>query len=467
MISEHDMSGLLVDLRECLGEEAVLDSAALASRARNYWDSAPLQARALVRPKSTAELSRVMNLCHARGQTVVVHGGLTGVCDADRSTADDVIVSFERMTAIEEIDTVGRTVTVQAGCRLEALQKAVEQENLYFPLDLGARGSCTVGGNVATNAGGTNVIRFGMMRALVLGLEVVLPDGTIVSSMNHMLKNNTGYDVKQLFIGSEGTLGIITRMVLTLKERSLSVNTVFAAVGDGEKLAPLLKLMDQRLGGTLSSFEAMWGDYYRAVTAPGWHHAPLDRQHNFYVIVEAQGPKQADDTRRFDAAIEEAYEASLIVDAIVPKSDKERAQLWSIREDFDALRQHKPLFLYDISLPIRDMLPYAEGVKTNLLKQWPASQFFALGHIGDGNLHFFVAPGEAGDSAAQHAVCDELVYRPLARLGGAVSAEHGIGLEKKEWLSVSRTHSELELMRLLKRTLDRKNILNPGKVIDA
>lgn len=461
------MSDIVLELRNALGEDAVLDSVAAASRARNYWDTSPLKARALVRPKSTAELARVMSLCHARGQTVVVHGGLTGVCDADRSDAGDVVVSFERMTEIEEIDPVGRTVTVQAGCRLEVLQQAAEQQNLYFPLDLGARGSCTIGGNVATNAGGMNVIRFGMMRALVLGLEVVLPDGTIISSMNHMLKNNTGYDVKQLFIGSEGTLGIVTRMVLMLKERSLSANTIFAAVEDGQKLAPLLKLMDQRLGGTLSSFEAMWGDYYRAVTAPGWHDAPLDRQHSFYVIIEAQGPQQTDDTRRFDAAVEEAYDAGLIVDAIVPKSGKERAQLWAIREEFDALRQHKPLFLYDISLPIRDMLPYAEEVKTGLAKQWPSMQFFALGHIGDGNLHFFVAPGVAGDSAAQHKVCDEIVYRPLARLGGAVSAEHGIGLEKKQWLSVSRTPSEIELMKLLKRTLDPKNILNPGKVIDA
>ncbi len=458
---------IVLALRDSLGEDAVLDSAALASRARNYWDSSPLQARALVRPKSTEELSRVMTLCHARAQTVVVHGGLTGVCDADRSTADDVVISFERMTAIEEIDQVGRTVTVQSGCRLEMLQQAAEQQNLYFPLDLGARGSCTIGGNVATNAGGMNVIRFGMMRALVLGLEVVMPDGTVISSMNHMLKNNTGYDVKQLFIGSEGTLGIVTRMVLMLKERSLSANTIFAAVDDGAKLAPLLKLMDQRLGGTLSSFEAMWGDYYRAVTAPGWHDAPLDRQHEFYVIIEAQGPDQSDDTRRFDAAVEEAHGAGLIVDAIVPKSGKERAQLWAIREDFDALRQHKPLFLYDISLPIRDMLPYANEVKTALLKQWPKSQFFALGHIGDGNLHFFVTPGVSGDGAAQHEICDELVYRPLARLGGAVSAEHGIGLEKKRWLSVSRSPSEIELMKLLKRTLDPKNILSPGKVIDA
>lgn len=462
------MLDILTELREQFGDDAILDRAILAARPRNYWDPAPLEARALVRPRSTDDVRRIMKLCHARGQTVVVHGGLTGVCDADRSTAQDVVVSLERMTAIEEIDAVGRTVTVQAGCRLQNLQQAVEQAGLYFPLDLGARGSCTLGGNIATNAGGINVIRFGMMRALVLGLEAVLPDGTVISSMNRMLKNNTGYDVKQLFVGSEGTLGIVTRMVLTLKERSQSVNTVLVAVDVPENLPQLLKEMDRRLGGTMSSFEAMWGDYYREVTASGWHTPPLDRQHAFYVIVEAQGPDPVDDARRFEAAIEAVLEAGLITDAVLPKSVAERERLWAIREDFEALRQYDPLFLYDISLPIRDMLAYAEEVRTSLKKQWPQSHFFALGHIGDGNLHFFVTPGVAAtDPAALHAMSDELVYRPLARLGGAVSAEHGIGLEKKRWLGISRSPAEIELMRTLKRALDPKNILNPGKVVDG
>jgi FAD/FMN-containing dehydrogenase len=461
------MVDILTELRSQLGSDLVLDPAALRTRARNYWDPAALEARALVRPRSTGELSRVMQLCHARGQAVVVHGGLTGVCDGDRSSAGDVVVSLEGMCEIEEVDAVGRTVTVQAGCRLQALQEAAERQGLYFPLDLGARGSCTVGGNVATNAGGTNVIRFGMMRALVLGLEAVLPDGTVVSSMNRMLKNNTGYDLKQLFIGSEGTLGVVTRVVLALKERSPSVNTVLVALDRGEHLPSLLKEMDRRLGGTLSSFEAMWGDYYRAVTAPGWHVAPLGREHAFYVIVEARGPDPADDARRFQAAVEGVLEAGLIVDAVLPKSGAERERIWAIREDFEALRQHTPLFLYDVSLPIRDMLAYADEVKASLTRRWPQSRFFALGHIGDGNLHFFVTPGEGGDVAALHAASDEIVYRPLARLGGAVSAEHGIGLGKKEWLPVSRSPAEIALMKTLKRALDPKNILNPGKVIDG
>jgi FAD/FMN-containing dehydrogenase len=459
---------LIDELQARLPVDTVLDSETAAERARNYWDSAPLQARALVRPRTTEEVSSLMKMCFEQGQSVVVHGGLTGVCDGDRATHDDVVVSFERMNKIEEIDTVGRTVTVQAGCTLQTLQTAVEREGLYFPLDLGARGSCTIGGNLSTNAGGTNVIRFGMMRAQVLGLEAVLPNGTVISSMNRMLKNNTGYDLKQLFIGSEGTLGLVTRAVLALKEAPTSTNTVLVALDRGEHLAALLKLMDRSLGGMLSSFEAMWGDYYRAVTELGWHTAPLERHHAFYVVIEAQGADQEGDTRRFNTAIEQAFEAGLIVDAVVPKSGAERAHIWEIREDFAALRQEKPLILYDVSLPIRDMLPYVDEVVANLRRIWPASRFYALGHIGDGNLHFFVAP-RVGDAKGVdlHSLCDACVYQPLHRVQGAVSAEHGIGMEKKAWMPVTRTRAEIDLMRLLKRTLDPRNILNPGKVVDV
>jgi FAD/FMN-containing dehydrogenase len=450
-----------------LAEDLVLDAAALRARARNYWDPAPLEARALVRPRSTEELSRVMRICHANGQSVVVHGGLTGVTDGDRANPEDVVVSLERMSAIERIDELGRTATVQAGCRLQQLQQAAEERGLYFPLDLGARGSCTIGGNVATNAGGINVIRFGMMRALVLGLEAVLSDGTVISSMNRMLKNNSGYDLKQLFIGSEGTLGIVTKVVLTLKEQLRSVNTALVAMDAGEKLPQLLKEMDRRLGGTMSSFEAMWGDYYRAVTAPGWHDSPMSRECSFYVIVEAQGADPVDDARRFQTAVEAMLENGVIVDAVLPKSEAERLRIWSIRENFEALRQRVPLFLYDISLPIGDMLAYVDEISATVTKRWPNGEFFALGHLGDGNLHFFVAPGETpADAGALHKLSDEIIYRPLARLGGAVSAEHGIGLDKKGWLSLSRSAPEIDLMQKLKRTLDPKNILNPGKVID-
>jgi FAD/FMN-containing dehydrogenase len=462
------MSDIVTELRRAIGEQSVLDRAALGARARNHWDATPLEARALVRPRSTEEVSGIMRLCHSRGQSVVVQGGLTGLCDGDRAGSEDVVLSLERMAAIEDIDVVGRTATVQAGCRLQELQRAAEREGLYFPLDLGARGSCTVGGNAATNAGGTNVIRYGMMRAQILGLEAVMPDGTVISSMNRMLKNNSGYDLKHLFIGSEGTLGIVTRIVVALKEPCRSVNTALLTVDTGESLLRLLKEMDRRLGGTLSSFEGMWGDYYRAVTAPGWHSSPLERTHAFYVIVEAQGAEPEDDARRFVATIAAVLDAGCITDAVLPKSESERERIWAIRENFEAVLQHRPLFAYDVSLSLRDMLPYVEEVQARLRTQWPQSQLFAFGHIGDGNLHFFVTPGiDLADASGVHAQCDETVYHPLKRLGGAVSAEHGIGLEKKAWLSVSRSPAEIALMRTLKRALDPKHILNPGKVIDC
>lgn len=461
------MPDIVTVLRSTLGNDIVLDRAAVGSRSRNHWDAAPLEARALVRPSSTEEVSRLMRVCHSRGQTVVAHGGLTGVCDGDRSLREDVILSLERMTCIEEIDPVGRTATVQAGCSLERLQQAVERHGLYFPLDLGARGSCTVGGNAATNAGGTNVIRYGMMRAQILGLEAVLADGTIISSMNRMLKNNSGYDLKQLFIGSEGTLGIVTRLVVALKEICRSVNTGLIAVDGGENLLRVLKEMDGRLCGNLTSFEAMWGDYFRAVTAPGWHSSPLDGAHEFYVIVEAQGPDPEDDLQRFQAALQALLESGCIADAVISKSGPERARIWAIREDFAALRQHKPLFLYDVSLPLRHILQYAEDTQRSLQSRWPQSRLFVMGHLGDGNLHFFVSPGVPGDERELHIETDEIIYRPLAGLQGSISAEHGIGLEKKAWLSVTRSSAEIQLMKALKRALDPKSILNRGKVIDV
>jgi FAD/FMN-containing dehydrogenase len=450
-------------LREILGDDAIVAGSAVSAHATNYWDSSPLRAKALVRPKSTAQVSQVMQLCHAAGQSVVVHGGLTGVCGGDRSTAMDIVLSVQRLNRIEEIDSVGSTATVQAGCVLRVVQEAAAQAGLCFPLDLGARGSCTVGGNAATNAGGINVIRYGMMRDQVLGLEAVLADGTVVSSMNRMLKNNAGYDLKQLFVGSEGTLGIITRLVLKLRQETPHANTAFVALTSFDKVAELLGRVTRRLAGNLSSYEVMWGDYFRAVTELGGHQPPLGRGFPFYVVMEAQGVEEEVDSARFDSVMQAALDDGLIEDAVIPKSKHERDRLWAVREDFSAILEQKPQFLYDVSLPIRNMAAYVQAVATGLKQRWPASRFYVLGHIGDGNLHFFVSPGIESDNL--HRSVDELVYAPLQEIGGSISAEHGIGVEKRDYLALSRTPVELELMRAIKRMLDPNNILNPGKVL--
>jgi FAD/FMN-containing dehydrogenase len=452
----------LQQLRSIVGKDGVLAGDELHQRACSYWNPAPLQAMALVRPRSTAELSQVMRLCHELNQPVVTHGGLTGVVEGVAASEQELVVSLERMNAIEEIDTVGRTAIVQAGAVLQAVQEAVAAKELYFPLDLGARGSCTIGGNVATNAGGINVIRYGMMRELVLGLEVVMADGTVISSMNRMLKNNAGYDLKQLFIGSEGTLGIVTRVVLKLKEAPGSQNTAMVALQSFEAVAGLLKFMERKLAGHLSAYEVMWRDYFQAVTAAGYHRAPMSRDYPFYVVMEANGAEPGADAEQFVNALEEAIESGLVADAVLPKSGAERNALWAIREDFEAITSVHPTFLYDVSLPIVHMDEYIRQVEARLSARWPAGKCYVLGHIGDGNLHLFVTPNQ-GDQGL-HAQSDEDVYQPLMPYGGSVSAEHGIGVEKLGWLASCRSAPELNLMRVLKQTLDPKNLLNRGKV---
>tara|TARA_R110002110_G_scaffold415785_2_gene655800 strand:- start:5359 stop:6738 length:1380 start_codon:yes stop_codon:yes gene_type:complete len=459
------MPTLLEQLRAIVGNDGVLVGDALSARAASYWDSSPLVAKALVRPRATDEVSAVLRLCHSLGQPVVTQGGGTGCVDGTVVGEQELVLSLERMATIEDIDPVGRTATVQAGAILQTVQEAVAEQGMLFPLDLGARGSCTIGGNVATNAGGISVIRYGMMRDLVLGLEVVLADGRVITSLNTMLKNNAGYDLKQLFIGTEGTLGIVTRVVLKLREAPVTVNSALVALETFEAVCGLLKHAGQRSGGSLSAFEVMWGEYYRAVTEPGWHRAPMTREHAFYVVLETRGADEQTDGAQFMGLLEQALEEGLIVDAVVPKSEQERAAIWAVREDFDAITAIQPTFLYDVSLPIRHMAAYITDVQERLRQRWPHSHCYVLGHIGDGNLHLFVTPGQ-GDRSL-HPQVDEAVYRPLQPFGGSVSAEHGIGLEKKAWLGLSRTAGELDLMRKMKTLLDPGSLLNPGKVFDA
>ncbi|WP_428313242.1 FAD-binding oxidoreductase [Hydrocarboniphaga sp.] len=459
------MTDVLAALRGLLGSDAVLDPSRVADRATSYWNPAPMQAAALVRPRTTAELSAVLKLCNERGQSVVTHGGLTGCVEGAISDSRDVIVSLERMNAIEEIDSIGRTATVQAGVVLQKLQETVREQGLYFPLDLGARGSCTIGGNVATNAGGINVIRYGMMRQRVLGLEAVLADGSIVSSMNRMLKNNAGYDLKHLFIGSEGTLGIVTRVIVQLEEAPSSRNSAMLALDSFAQVTSLLRHVQKSLGGKLCAFEVMWGQYFHTVTAPGFHRAPMGRDHAFYVMLEAEGAQPEADQEGFLATMEQALEQQIAADVVIPGSETERRALWEIRENFQALYEHKPIFLYDVSLPIRDMDAYIREVQQRLKARWPDSICNVIGHIGDGNLHLFVHPGTEGEGL--HKLADDDVYLPLQAIGGSISAEHGIGTEKCARLPISRSAIEIELMRTLKRTLDAKGILNPGKVIGS
>ena len=432
----------------------------LRDRATSYWDASPTRSKALVRPISTQQVSDVMRLCHKHGQTVVVQGGLTGVVEGAVSTADDVIISLERMTAIESVDEMDGVAVIQAGAVLQNVQEELAAQGFLFPLDFGARGSCTIGGAISTNAGGINVLRYGMTRQIVLCLEAVLADGTVISSMNQMLKNNTGYDLKQLFIGSEGTLGVVTRAVFRLFPLTTSRQTALIALESFDDVVQTLQSMRKALAGTLSAFEVMWSNYYRAVTKEGAHTPPLDRDYPYYVLAEAEGADSEADEERFQKLLEDGFERGAIVDAAIPKSQSERDALWIIREEFDPVL---PAYLYDVSLPIKAMTTYVDRLEKGIAEWRDDAWCVVFGHIADGNLHIFAGPHEEG---SLHQKVDEIVYGCLDGLSGSISAEHGIGREKKAWLGNSRSEDELRLMSGLKKLLDPKNILNAGVIID-
>ncbi|MCC3861505.1 FAD-binding oxidoreductase [Pseudemcibacter aquimaris] len=458
------MSDVIGRIKTNFGENTVLEGDQISNRATSYWDPTPISAKAIIRPSSTEETSNILSMLNEEGQIVVTHGGLTGCAMAANTTPDHVALSLEKMNKIIEIDEIGGTITLEAGAILENVQNAVAEKRFYFPLDLGARGSCTVGGNAATNAGGINVIRYGMMRNHILGMEAVLADGTILSSMNKVIKNNSGYDLKQLFIGTEGTLGVITKLIVKLETAPKSLETAMASLSSFEKVTDFLNLMKKETASRLTAFEVMWGKYYDAVTGPDGHKPPMNRNASYYVITECSGSDPESDQAIFMNALEKAIEQGIIDDAIISKSEKERKAIWTVREGFEPILENKPIFLYDISLPIPKMDDYIQNIEKELLSEWNDADIYVIGHIGDGNLHLFICPNQ-GDETLHHK-SNEIIYGHLRKIGGAVSAEHGIGLEKKEWLSYCRSDAEISLMRLLKRTLDPKNILNPGVIFD-
>ncbi len=455
---------LLARLKAALPAEALLAGEGLAGRTEDWMHRQPVRARLLIRPASTGEVSTALALCHAAGQPVITHGGLTGLVHGADTTPGDVVLSLERMRAIDSIDPVQRVAVVEAGVTLQQLQEAADEQGLAFPLDLGARGSATLGGNASTNAGGNRVLRFGMTREMVLGLEAVLADGTVIPAMNRLIKNNSGYDLKHLFIGSEGTLGVITRLVLRLREKPARQDVAFVAVPGFDALVALLKHMDRALGGGLSAFEVMWPEFYELVTMPpAKGRAPLPHGAPFYVLIESLGGDAAGDAARFQSAFEKAVEQGLVADAVLAQSQAEVAAIWALRDDVLQTARWGLPFAFDVSVPVAGMQAYVAGVKAGLSACWPSVRAFVFGHMGDGNLHLVISPD--GLPADARPAVERIVYAPLQQMGGSISAEHGIGLEKKHWLPVSRSPAEIALMRTLKQALDPKGILNPGRVV--
>jgi FAD/FMN-containing dehydrogenase len=447
---------IAAELVRLVGPDALVEGSAVAER----MAMPPYQCGAglLVRPSSTDQLSRILKLCHASGQRVVTHGGRSGFAGGCSSEQGDLIISLERMNELA-IDPVGRTATASAGVIIEQLQQAARQHDLLFGVDWGGRGSATVGGAISTNAGGNQVLRYGMMREQVLGLEAVLADGTIVSSMSRVLKNNAGYDLKQLFIGSEGTLGIVTRAVLRLRALPKANATAMIALERFDALASLLAKLEGGLDGRLTSYEVMWRSYHEGASevlpTPLFATPPA-----YLVLAEASGSDAAELQERFVDLLGEMITGGLVKDALIAKSEGERSGWWAVRDNFRSLARLAPMAVFDVSVPTADVPDYLAQVEQALLRDIGEARMAVFGHLGDQNLHIIVGHGSAPRHAAEAAV-----YNALEGRGGSMSAEHGVGLAKRHWLHVSRSPSEITLMRQLKACLDPKTILNPGRIL--
>jgi FAD/FMN-containing dehydrogenase len=461
----NDVATLLRELEDAVGRDQLLtgddiDARYLHDCFMSIVDGAPL---AVVRPAKTAEVAAVLRACSAARVAVVTQGGRTGLAGGATPVDGCVVLALERMTGIEEIDSAAATMTVRAGTPLQAICNAARDAGFLFPLDLGARGSCQIGGNIATNAGGNRVIRYGMTRELVLGLEVVLADGTVVSSLNKMLKNNTGYDLKQAFVGSEGTLGVITRAVLRLQPEPKSACTALCAVADYDSGVRLLRVARQALAGTLSAFEMMWPDFYELVTRKvAGLTAPLPYGSGAYVLIEALGSDQASDQSRFEQMLNDAMQQEIVADAVVAKSGTEGAALWRIRDaSAEFPRIFWPHVKFDISIPTRDIGKFVQSTVASIRARWTNAETVTFGHIGDSNVHFEVKVGEGTQPDAD---ISRIVYGAVRQWSGSISAEHGIGLLKRAFLGYSRSPEEIDLMRKFKKTLDPTGIMNPGKI---
>jgi FAD/FMN-containing dehydrogenase len=456
-VPEHAAT-LADELLAVVGERGLLTRADVETRSCDPFSHVPIASPYVVRPSTTGQVADVVRVCRRRGVSIVMHGGVTGVCGGAFADADSIVLSLERMNRVEEISTVDEVAVVEAGVIVEALHDAAAEHDLFYPIDLGAKGSATIGGTLATNAGGNHVLRWGMTRANVLGIEAVLADGTIVSAMNRMIKNNTGYDLKQLLIGSEGTLGIITRAVLKLVPAPTTQEVAFVAAQGMREVISLLKLA-RRLP-SLSAFEVMWADYYELMAASGSGRRPLEPGYPYYVLIETMGYDEQTDADRFARFIEAATEQGLIADGVLAHSERQKRELWHVREGSEIIvREFKRIASFDVSVPLSDMESFTHAVNEALRAQFSGVRITTFGHLGDNNIHFGISIGD--DTRERTVEIERVVFGVLERYPGALTAEHGVGQLKREFLPRHKHPGEMAMMRALRDALDPDRRFNP------
>jgi len=459
------MSAFLTSLRAALGDDTVATGDAIPERFLSDWSGvASVRPLALVRPRSTEQVSVALRLCTQHRVPVVPQGGLTGLAGAAVPCTEGIALSLERMQSIESVDVKTRTLTAQAGATVQAVQEAAAAQSLLFGVDFGARGSAQIGGALATNAGGNGVLRHGMMREQTLGLEVVLADGVVLPMLRPMQKNNTGYDLKQLFIGAEGTLGVITRALFRLHAAPAARATMLVAVADFDAALALLGRLQARCGASLAAFELMWRDFIEASMT--WQHLrePFDQPYALLALIDLDGPDEALLQSALEDVLNQAMEAGLVLDAAIAQSQAQITSFWKIREATAELptNMHPPVN-FDMSLPMGEIGRFVERCRTALDARWPGHISIFFGHIGDSNLHVSTDASTVGGDVVG---LEHLVYDLVRDFDGSISAEHGIGLHKKPFLNRSRTPAELTAMRAIKAALDPLHLLNPGKIFD-
>ncbi|MGE3065082.1 MAG: FAD-binding oxidoreductase [Hyphomicrobiaceae bacterium] len=464
----------LLRLREVTGPGGFLESEAdTAAYCRSWRDDWQGRVPLVLRPANTEQAAALVRVCAEFGVPIVPQGGNTGLTGASQPSPDmsEVVISTSRMRAIRDVDTENDTITVEAGVVLKEVQDAALKANRLFPLSLGAEGSCQIGGNLSTNAGGVQVLRYGNARNLVLGLEVVLPDGRIWNGLRRLRKDNTGYDLKHLFIGGEGTLGLITAAVLRLFPLPTARETAWIAIDDPAKGVALLGHMKARFGELLTAFELIGRPIVDHLLAgvPG-HADPMNDIHPWYVLMDVSGqgePGSLNSTLM--TALSDAMEAGLIRDAIVAGSTAQAARLWKMREDLaEAQKSAGGSIGHDISVPVSRIAEFLSRADAALKKAYPGIRSCAFGHVGDGNLHYNPIRPADWDwprYKRERTNINRIVHDIVIDLGGSISAEHGIGMLRRGENEHYKSGVELDLMRTLKRALDPGNIMNPGKVI--
>ncbi|WP_341919110.1 FAD-binding oxidoreductase [Polaromonas sp. YR568] len=470
------MDKILDALRAIVGDAHVLTGGDLSAWELDWRKRARGKALAVVRPADTAQVAAVVRACAAAGVPMVPQGGNTGLVGGSTPDASgrQVVLSLQRMNAVRAIDTANLTMTVEAGCILQTLQETAEKAGFLFPLSLAAEGSCTIGGNLGSNAGGTQVVRYGNTRDLCLGLEVVTAQGEVWEGLSGLRKDNTGYDLRDLFIGSEGTLGIITAATMKLYPMPAAQLTAWAAVPSMEDAVTLLGLAHRHLGAGLTGFEVM-GQFALGLVAKHFkqQRVPLYEDTAFCVLLENSDHESESHAReQFERLLETAMEEGCVTDAVVAENLQQAHQLWHVRESIPLAQAEEGLNIkHDISVPVSLIPEFVRVTDQLLAKAIPGVRLVNFGHLGDGNLHYNVQAPAEGDAAAflreQEENVNGLVYDSVQAFGGSISAEHGVGSLKLDKLEKHKSPVALGLMRAIKRGLDPENLMNPGRVLRA